>query len=262
MKKFMQKVYGFLQFLGFNPLVFIRNLKGLNFYIKDFLELKKQRGSDREFYFGEAYPVLNERFAAAGKMSGHYFHQDLLVARKVFENNPLRHIDIGSRIDGFVAHLATFRKVEIIDIRDQESNVKNISFRKADLMKLPDELIDSCDSISSLHVIEHMGLGRYGDPVDYQGHLKAIKNITRILKKGGTFYFSTPIGRQRIEFNAHRVFSINYLLDIFRPNYTICNFSYVNDKGQLFENIELNEEAIEKNFGCHYGCGIFELIKK
>ncbi len=261
MKKILQKVYGFLRFLGFDAKVFIRNIKGLRFYIEDFQELKKQKGDDKNFYFGKTHPILNERFEEAGKMSGHYFHQDLLVARKIFENKPLRHIDIGSRTDGFVAHLAAFRKVEIIDIRDIESNVKNISFRKADLMKLPDDLIDSCDSISSLHVIEHMGLGRYGDPIDYNGHLKAINNITRILKKGGIFYFSTPIGSQRIEFNAHRVFSVSYLLEIFHPNYTIRSFSYVDDSGRLFENVELKKENVENNFDCYYGCGIFELIK-
>ena len=123
-------------------------------------------------------------------------------------------------------------------------------------------LYDYCDSISSLHAIEHFGLGRYGDQVDYLGYLKALKNIAKILKKGGVFYFSVPIGPQRIEFNAHRVFSISYLIAILEEDYDIVDFSFVDDKGDLNINVPLNEKDIIRNYGCHYGCGIFELIKK
>ncbi len=129
-------------------------------------------------------------------------------------------------------------------------------------MQLPDDMINACDSISSLHAIEHFGLGRYGDPVDYFGYLKAINNITKILRSNGKFYFSTPIGDQRIEFNAHRVFSVMYLLDLFSKDYILNSFSFVDDKGDLFENADLTEVNISENFGCHYGCGIFELTKK
>ncbi len=231
-------------------------------YRKDLKELIKQKGSNNLFPFGKKRLILNEKFADSGIASGHYFHQDLLVARKIFQHNPQKHVDIGSRTDGFVAHVATFREIEVFDIREQNKKIKNINFKKADLTKLPTELIAYTDSISSLHAIEHFGLGRYNDSIDYWGYLKAIENITTILKTGGKFYFSTPIGQQRIEFNAHRVFNIQYLMDLFKEKYNIHSFSYVNDAGDLFENIELSEEGIKNNLGCHYGCGIFELIKK
>ena len=247
---------------GFDPLVFINTMRGLRFYRRDLAELKKQKGANSSFYFGRKYPILNERFSQSGTMSGHYFHQDLFVARRIFLNNPVRHIDIGSRTDGFVAHVAAFRKIEIVDIRQQASKVDNILFRQADLMKLPADLIDSCDSISSLHAIEHFGLGRYGDEIDYNGHVKAITNITKILKSGGKFYFSVPMGEQRIEFNAHRVFSTRYLLDLFSQNFTVDSFSFVDDRGNFFEDAGLTSVEIDKNYGCHYGCGIFELTKK
>ena len=247
---------------GFDIVVFLTALRGIPFYLRDYFTLKKQKGSDTTFRFGQNYPILGDRFSEAGTMSGPYFHQDLFVARKIFVNNPKRHIDIGSRTDGFVAHVAVFRKIEIIDIREQTNKVTNIEFRKADLMQLPDDLMNACDSISSLHAIEHFGLGRYGDPVDYYGYSKAINNITRILQAGGTFYFSVPIGPQRIEFNAHRVFSVRYLFDLFKDNFILNSFSFVDDKGVFFENAQLTQIEIERNYGCHYGCGIFELIKK
>jgi len=91
---------------------------------------------------------------------------------------------------------AVFREIEVFDIRKQENNVKNVVFKQADLMNLPP---DSCESIPSLHAIEHFGLGRYGDAIDADGHFKAIQNIYEMLKIGGRFYFSVPIGSQRIE---------------------------------------------------------------
>lgn len=239
-----------------------KRLHNYRLYLADLQELKKQKGNDNSFPFGKRKAILNERFEESGIMSGHYFHQDLLVARKVFNNNPVKHVDIGSRTDGFVAHVASYREIEVFDIREQASKVKNIIFKKADLTQLPPHMIGYCDSVSSLHAIEHFGLGRYGDTVDYNGHLKAIENITKIIKPGGRFYFSTPIGPQRIEFNAHRVFSISYLLKIFEKDFTIENFSYVGDDGNLSESVPLTEQGIGSNFGCTYGCGIFELVKK
>jgi len=245
-----------------NAVELFTSLRGMWFYYNDYYKIKKQKGEDSKFYFGRKYPIIKDRFSQSGVMNGHYFHQDLYVARRIFTNNPVRHLDIGSRTDGFVAHVAVFRKIEIMDIRDQKSKVRNITFRKADLMQLPDDMINAFDSVSSLHAIEHFGLGRYGDPIDYFGYLKAIENITRILKPGGKFYFSVPIGSQRIEFNAHRVFSVSYLLDLFSENFILDSFSYIDDKGDFFEEVTLDQSEIDRNWGCKYGCGIFELSKR
>ena len=244
------------------PKILWRVLLGGPSFVRDFFRLKKQKGTDTLFPFGPLNPITFEREDESGTMSGHYFHQDLLVARKIFHSNPKKHVDIGSRTDGFVAHVAVFREIEILDIREQKSNVKNISFRQADLMQLQGHMRDYCDSISSLHAIEHFGLGRYGDPIDYQGYKKAIENITHILKSGGTFYFSVPIGPQRIEFNAHRVFSVSYLLELLGAHFDLQSFSYVNDAGDLFEDIAITPNEVQTDFGCQYGCGIFELRKR
>lgn len=240
----------------------IQKIDNYLYAMKCLKQLKQQQGSDDSFVFGKQKLILNERFDESGIMSGHYFHQDLFVARKIFLKNPVKHVDIGSRTDGFVAHVAAFREIEIFDIREQTKQVKNILFKKADLTKLPEELKNYTDSISSLHAIEHFGLGRYNDSVDYFGYKKAIDNITHILKQGGKFYFSTTIGPQRIEFNAHRVFSVQYLVDLLSDRYVIDSFSYVADDGNIREDVALTNENMANNFGCTYGCGIFELTKK
>lgn len=264
MKLVLRRIHKTLVFYGFNANTFlkaIRNKKPDWFYA-DFEEFKKQKGTDNTFNIVSIRPFLLDKKDEGGVMKGHYFHQDLYVARLINLAKPEKHLDIGSRTDGFVAHVASYREIELIDIREIKSNVKNIAFRTANLTELSSDLVDYCDSISSLHALEHFGLGRYGDPIDYYGYLKAIKNIAKILKNKGRFYFSVPIGLQRIEFNAQRVFSVDYLISILSQDFDILSFSYVDDNGDFHENIELKKDNYKFNFGCQYGCGIFTLIKK
>ena len=219
----------------------------------------------RREYSGDIlfFPIFHDRFESAGTMSGHYFHQDLCVAQDIFIKNPSKHVDIGSRHDGFVAHVASFREIEVFDIRPQPVHVKNVSFRQSDLMNIGDSLIDYCDSISALHSLEHFGLGRYGDTVCSDGFLRTMSNIKQILKKNGTFYFSVPIGPLRTEFNAHRVFSIKYLIDLICKDYEVMNFSYVDDDGAFHSDLLLDDLFEENNnFSCYYGLAIFFLKKK
>ncbi len=233
-------------------------------FLKDKQKLSEQLAlSNNKLWSFDAidYPILIDWDDTAGVMSGHYFHQDLYVASEVYRANPERHVDIGSRIDGFVAHVASYREIEILDIRAVESDWTNIKFRQADLMDSGTITLEYTDSISSLHAIEHFGLGRYGDPIDLYGYLKAIENIYKMLKPGGTFYFSVPIGPQRIVFNAHRVFSLRHVLDIIDGKFNLVNFSYVDDQGNLHRDVKITEEALFSNFNCKYGCGIFTLKK-
>jgi hypothetical protein len=118
-----------------------------------------------------------------------------------------------------------------------------------------------CDSLSCLHALEHFGLGRYGDPIDYDGYLVGLENLYLLLKKGGRLYFSVPIGSQRIEFNAHRVFGMQYLVKLLSEKFEIDRFSFVDDGGNLTEDAVLEESRLEDNVGCSLGCGIFELTK-
>ncbi len=235
------------------------------FYYDDLIKLhaSKARSKNRDLFpFAKPFPCLEDRFAQSGVAKGHYFHQDLLVAQRIFLGAPKLHVDIGSRIDGFVAHVAAYRLIEVIDIRPLASAIPNVKFIKADIMDDIDEgLIDYCDSLSCLHALEHFGLGRYGDPVDYDGYLHGFENMSKILQTEGKFYFSVPIGPQRIEFNAHRVFSINYLMELFDGKYRVDKFSFVDDRGDLHDDVVINNYLAKTNFRCNLGCGIFEMTK-
>jgi SAM-dependent methyltransferase len=262
----LQKINRFLGYLGFRPRILINNVRGIPFWLRDMRRFRKQMSKDFKF---KLYPILGERFEQSGTLCKHYFLQDLLVAQKIFRNNPSEHIDIGSRVDGFVAHVASYRHVKVFDIRPLETPIENITFEQRDIMEFYPDLENRCESISALHVIEHFGLGRYSDPVCADGHLKALENIHHYLKPGGTFYFSVPIARvQRVDFNANRVFSLPYLLNLFRDKYRIVDFVYIPDdesNGTVRVALpamgeELPQE-IQNSFDLYNGCGIFELQK-
>jgi len=240
----------------------INIIRGFPWYVSDYIKFKAQKKNNHSFNKVEFLPALNEKYQAAGEVKGHYFHQDLLVAQKIFDNNPLVHIDIGSRLDGFVAHVASFRKITVLDVRDLKQTTENIYFQQLDLMDDPSiDWVESCDSLSCLHALEHFGLGRYSDPINYDGHLVGLTNMIQFLKPGGVFYLSVPIGFQRIVFNAHRVFSVGYVVNQLNESFDLNSFSYVDDNGDLHKNIPLDEIDLENSFNCAYGCGIFEFIK-
>jgi SAM-dependent methyltransferase len=257
----LRRIRNFFLFWGFNPRIFVYNIIGLPWFLRDYFKFRHKSKEYSDFHFGRMHPVMADKTDTNGNLADHYFYQDLFVATRIFINKPVKHVDIGSRVDGFVAHVAAFREIEVFDIRPMYLCNRNIIFRKADFMKPDISLTDYTDSISCLHALEHFGLGRYGDPLNPFGHLNGIESIYIVLKEGGRFYFSSPIGPQRIEFNAHRVFSISYLLKIFEGKFTVLFFSYIDDKGELHENAELTPDNIKTSFGCSYGCGIFEMIK-
>lgn len=208
------------------------------------------------------YPVLTDYEAEAGSASGHYFHQDLLVASFIHDKNPARHIDIGSRIDGFVAHVAAFRNIEVMDIRDLgDIGHPNVSFIRADLMDQERPQVEMTDSVSCLHAIEHFGLGRYGDPLDPNGHLKGFNNIVGMLKPGGALYISFPIGKcNEVHFNAHRIF---HPRDIFgwtaqQGLLKLQRFDFVDDRGSLHRDFDVKAVDLDVS----YGCGIYSFEKR
>ena len=240
-----------LRLIGFN-VAHALAMRHLPRYLADRAAFRRAGGR-----ITQTIPVLEDYSAHAGSASGHYFHQDLLVAGLIHKAAPRRHVDVGSRIDGFVAHVASFRPIEIIDIRPMPGLVHaQINFLQGDLMQLDDRLVGLCDSLSCLHALEHFGLGRYGDPIDPDGHMKGFANLHRMLEPGGTLYLSFPVGVSAVHFNAQRVFDPAEVMRWCEGRFELHQFNCVDDQGAL----QLNA-AIEPARSLRYGCGIFVLKK-
>jgi len=205
--------------------------------------------------------VYRDMNGAAGVMRGHYFHQDLLVAQDIFRRNPRNHIDVGSRIDGFVAHVASFREITVFDIRPPSApNVPGISFEQADVSSPDFAPRQTADSVSCLHALEHFGLGRYGDPIDFDGWRKGLLGLRRLTEPGGILYLSLPTSKQqRIEFNAQRVFSIPFTLSVLEPHFRVERLDFVDDSGNLHIDQDPYDRLGQASFDAHYGCAIWTM---
>ncbi len=226
-------------------------------------DLKKYRElNQRETFKAEdeyLWPIMGDKFAKAGVISN-YFWQDLWAARLILKSGVRRHFDIGSRLDGFIAHLlAADIDVTMIDVREFPGKVEHLNTIVDDatsLSQIPDESVESMSALCSL---EHFGLGRYGDPVDPEACFVCFENIQRKLKKGGKLYISLPIGRERVEFNAHRVFYADTIKQCFK---SLCleEFSCA-VQGEMEYNVDLNKYDNDQHYG-GYIYGLFYFIRK
>lgn len=203
MRTFLRNLYWFLsQQVGIDARRMLAFPFGLARYAKDWLRF-------RRIYRGRLSlkPCVHDWWQSAGSINNEYFWQDLFVAQLIFKAKPHRHIDVGSRLDGFVAHLAVFREVEVMDVRPMDARIPGVKFLQADLMS-PVGLPSACtDSVSCLHALEHFGLGRYGDPICPDGHVKGLNQLAALLKADGLLYLAFPTGADATYFNAHRTLS-------------------------------------------------------
>jgi SAM-dependent methyltransferase len=114
-------------------------------------------------------------------------------------------------------------------------------------------------SLSCMHTVEHVGLGRYGDPIDATGDLKAMKELARVLAPGGTLLFVVPVGIPRIEFNAHRVYGYEQVLEGFSGLH-LKEFSLIPDSWKKHGLIRNADPAMVASQ--YHGCGCFWFTKE
>ncbi|MBR0034471.1 MAG: DUF268 domain-containing protein [Synergistaceae bacterium] len=211
------------------------------------------------------FPFLHEWDGNAGSL-GCYFWQDLWAARKIFQLRPSEHYDIGSRVDGFIAHVLPFMPVTMIDIRPLPQKVEGLKFIQADATNLDGIADSSIMSLSSLCAPEHFGLGRYGDPVDPEACFAAMKSMQRVLAPGGHLYIAVPVGdKNGVAFNAHRIFAPELVAETLNE-LELADFTLASewkDEAGYFEHMDFNEFHKLKS-GINYSgslVGLFEFVK-
>ena len=232
--------------------------RGIFAYYRDlfkYIAINRRIKSSFPFFLLNAYPIYFDRYQEAGEIPKHYFYQDLWAAKKIYKSGVKTHYDIGSRLDSFISHCLVFCRVVMIDIRPLKAKVPNLDFIQADGMSMKNIKSNSINSLSALHAIEHFGLGRYSDPIDPIGYKKAIDEMKRVVKKGGNIYFSTPIGRQRVEFNAHRVFDPQYIIELFK-GCRLVDFNAIDDNNNYIEKAD-----VKKLRKSNYSCGLYHFKK-
>ncbi len=185
---------------------------------------RMNRGSPFELRGRYILPCLADRTVVT-PVEPTYFLQDSWFARRIAAQRPASHVDVGSSAKS-MALIAQFIPITLVDIRPVEIEVENFSFLAGSVLALPYS-DGRLASVSSLCVIEHIGLGRYGDPFDARGSEKAAAELLRVLAPGGNLYVSVPVDAKcRVYFNAHRAFTRDYLLSLF-PGLTLCEERYI-----------------------------------
>jgi len=256
MKNFLPKLINIFQMFFFDLGLVKNKWRSIHYFIRN---LRFYKNANSKVSFNIQWQDIcyrsYDRFCLAGAVDNHYFFQDIWAAKTICSLHAREHVDIGSRLDGFVAHLLTLSAVTYIDVRPLPIIVDGLNFLQGSILRLPLE-DDTCKTLSCLHVIEHIGLGRYGDDVDPDGHTKAAKELIRVLKPGGTLLIGAPVGRERLCFDAHRIFDPETVLHMFE-GLELVEFSLIDDKGQrIIENANIEQARL-----CECGCGLFRFTK-
>ena len=200
----------------------------------------------------DARPCLFD-CSTATPFDAHYFYQDTWAFKKIHTSGASSHVDVGSRAI-FVGMLSAITKATFVDIRPLVVNLDNLDSTAGSLLALPFE-DNKVLSLSCLHVAEHIGLGRYADPLEPQGTKKATRELARVLAPGGNLYFSVPVGKPRVCYNAHRIHSPQLILD-YLHDLELVQFSGIDDAGRFRQGIAPIDLA-----DANYACGLFHFAK-
>lgn len=239
---------------GISLMKFKLKIKNIPKYLNFFSELrqyKRMKGAEN-IATRDLYPILDDRTSTT-TFDTHYFYQNIWAFRNIFESGTKAHVDVGSKVD-YIGFLSAVTKVTFIDIRPLITDLPNLDSKAGSILEMPYP-DGSVFSLSCLHVAEHIGLGRYGDPLDPLGTVKACKELQRILAPGGSLYFALPIGKPRVCFNAHRIHSPDQILAYF-SELELMEFSFINDHGRFLQNVDPIAVRDAK-----YGCGLFKFTK-
>ncbi len=208
-----------------NPIVLMRGISGYSWFIRDYLRYRSSL-KDGKINLLDLYPCLHNK--GSHDFDPHYFYMSIWAFQHITQSGIDHHVDVGSQLN-FVGLLSSVIKVTFIDIRPVDIELKGFENKTGNILEIPFN-DQSIKSLSSLHVAEHIGLGRYGDPIDPEGTIKAITELSRVLAPEGKLFFALPIGKPRICFNAHRIFDPMDIVRLFdNEGLSLFNFSAVGD---------------------------------
>ncbi|MDH5719757.1 MAG: DUF268 domain-containing protein [Spirochaetia bacterium] len=265
MKKIILKYINYFPFSS----IFLARLQGLIKFVqlpvdvikafRDYRLLKKSFSKSEHrfslsFRTGEFYltdKTSNTLFDA------HYIYHPAWAARALKKINPTKHIDISSTLH-FCSIVSSFIPVEFYDYRPAQLKLSDLTSKHADLLKLPFK-DNSVKSLSCMHTVEHVGLGRYGDKIDYDGDLKAIEELKRVLAQNGDLLFVVPLGKPKLVFNAHRIYSYDQIINYFN-GFSLKEFALIPDfsnGGGIIKNASKKLVDNQK-----WGCGCFWFRKE
>lgn len=221
------------------------------------LDYRRFKILDKEHRFAmnskDIYPCVKDKTISTG-FDRHYVYHTAWAARKVREINPKFHTDISSSLY-FSSIVSAFVPVKFYDYRPPNLELNSLLVKKADILSLPFG-DNSVSSLSCMHTVEHIGLGRYGDAINPDGDIQACKELSRVLAVDGCLVFAVPIGKPKIEFNAHRIYSYEQVLSLF-PDLKLIEFSIITDtveQGDFIENAD-SQLVQSQNYAC--GCFLF-----
>lgn len=222
------------------------------FVMSDYFRFLQKNDGRFTLHLKDLYPNIKDKTIKTN-FDFHYIYHTSWAARKVKEIKPKLHTDISSSLF-FSGITSAFIPVEFYDYRPADLQLSNLSSKKADLTNLHFH-DNTIDSLSCMHTVEHIGLGRYGDEIDPNGDIKAINELKRVLAKDGNLLFVVPIGKPKIEFNAHRIYSYEQVVDYFK-GLQLKEFSLITDDADFIEHAD--PKLVESQ---NYGCGCFWFVK-
>lgn len=233
----------------------IKNIHRSILYLFFSISFLKKRDiiSDRRFSctWKDRFPCLFDRTQTT-EFEPHYIYHIAWAIREINKINPQQHIDFSSSLY-FIVTLSASIPTIFYDYRPADIHISNLYCKKAELCNIPLPN-NSVESLSCLHVLEHVGLERYGDPFAPQGDIQAINELKRILKQDGHLLVAVPMGEiPRIQYNAHRIYSYSLFLSYFRE-LKLEKFSFINDKKEFIE-FATEEDTVGQAWGC--GCFLF-----
>lgn len=205
-----------------------------------------------EMHWYNSFPCLVD-WTAKTPFDPHYFYQSAWMSRKLSNAAPMVHVDIGSSVL-MIGVISAFVPTLFLDYRPLYTSIKGLTSLGGDILHLP-FASNTIQSLSCLHVIEHIGLGRYGDPLDPDGSKKAARELVRVLAQNGRLYLSTPVGCERLQFNAHRVFAPESIVSMF-DGLELVDFAIVDDNYTFYDHPTLDGFTDST-----YACGMFEFTK-